>query len=391
MVGATMRLTVKHPPMRGARVRDVQTILTQLGFDTNGTDGKYGKKSRTAVRAFQKAAGLKADGIVGPQTYAALVLFVRANNDGAFGALLLALALHESAFQPDATVGGRRGLFMLPDNAPGNEPSGLTTTKQTDGDVAAAKSILETVYQLGRTKLSQCMRSVQAITNVTVEANQPSGKAPGARLFTLCWKLSTISQCLADILMLPAVRATGWAWSSIESAATASLNGGCVAAYQKAVGTGAIDRILAAAGRLGQVIDVEVDVFFGPKTQAFGPARAAPPAPTTEPALPTPSPAPEPAPEPTPTPTTSTPALDPNRIIEPDFSKAPPKKPRAPTTTPTPVTPTTTTKPTTSTPALAPDRMIEPDFSKAPKPKVAKKPLLPLIGAGLVGYMMLAD
>jgi lytic murein transglycosylase len=43
-----------------------QQSLTRLGFDTGGVDGAIGPKSRVAVRAWQKANGLPADGYLTP-------------------------------------------------------------------------------------------------------------------------------------------------------------------------------------------------------------------------------------------------------------------------------------------------------------------------------------
>lgn len=56
---------------RGEAVLDVQTMLCALGFPV-GRDGLFGPETDTAVRRFQQAAGLAADGIVGPQTLHAL-------------------------------------------------------------------------------------------------------------------------------------------------------------------------------------------------------------------------------------------------------------------------------------------------------------------------------
>lgn len=59
---------------RGEDVRYVQEILKKLGYDlgASGVDGIYGNKTVAAVKAFQKAHGLVADGITGPMTYQAL-------------------------------------------------------------------------------------------------------------------------------------------------------------------------------------------------------------------------------------------------------------------------------------------------------------------------------
>ncbi len=48
--------------------RDVQRRLKQLGFDPGEVDGIRGRKTIAAIRAFQLARQIKADGIVGPVT-----------------------------------------------------------------------------------------------------------------------------------------------------------------------------------------------------------------------------------------------------------------------------------------------------------------------------------
>ena len=69
---------VSHPTIRrgstGPDVVECQQDLIQLGYDLSpfGADGKFGKKTEDAVRAFQASVGLPADGIVGKKTWAAL-------------------------------------------------------------------------------------------------------------------------------------------------------------------------------------------------------------------------------------------------------------------------------------------------------------------------------
>ena len=57
---------------RNSAVSRLQADLTKLGFDTHGVDGWFGPKTNEAVLNFQKSRGLKADGVVGPITKAAL-------------------------------------------------------------------------------------------------------------------------------------------------------------------------------------------------------------------------------------------------------------------------------------------------------------------------------
>ena len=53
-------------------VRALQRGLNQLGYNAGNVDGVYGTVTAAAVRRFQQAYGLSADGIAGPKTRAAL-------------------------------------------------------------------------------------------------------------------------------------------------------------------------------------------------------------------------------------------------------------------------------------------------------------------------------
>ncbi|GAA0735788.1 N-acetylmuramoyl-L-alanine amidase [Clostridium oceanicum] len=50
-------------------VKEVQTMLTKIGYNCNGIDGIWGAGTLNAVRCFQKDCGLTVDGIVGNNTY----------------------------------------------------------------------------------------------------------------------------------------------------------------------------------------------------------------------------------------------------------------------------------------------------------------------------------
>jgi g-D-glutamyl-meso-diaminopimelate peptidase len=55
--------------MRGEDVKMLQSKLESLGYTVGPIDGIFGAQTERAVRQFQRANNIKADGIVGPQTY----------------------------------------------------------------------------------------------------------------------------------------------------------------------------------------------------------------------------------------------------------------------------------------------------------------------------------
>ena len=57
---------------RGEDVKTVQQKLKRWGYYDGGIDGIYGSRTKKAVEWFQRKNGLKADGIVGKETFRAL-------------------------------------------------------------------------------------------------------------------------------------------------------------------------------------------------------------------------------------------------------------------------------------------------------------------------------
>jgi peptidoglycan L-alanyl-D-glutamate endopeptidase CwlK len=49
--------------------KDVERIQRALGMKEKDVDGKYGNDTAKLVKAYQKRKGLKADGIVGKETW----------------------------------------------------------------------------------------------------------------------------------------------------------------------------------------------------------------------------------------------------------------------------------------------------------------------------------
>jgi len=64
--------TTLKPGDKGAEVKILQLALQHLGYSVGTVDGVYGPATEQAVKSFQTAHGLTADGVCGPQTLAAL-------------------------------------------------------------------------------------------------------------------------------------------------------------------------------------------------------------------------------------------------------------------------------------------------------------------------------
>ena len=67
-------MTVLKRGSTGLKVATLQDTLRARGFNPGATDATFGGATEAAVIAFQRSAGLLADGVVGPRTAAALGL-----------------------------------------------------------------------------------------------------------------------------------------------------------------------------------------------------------------------------------------------------------------------------------------------------------------------------
>ena len=67
----------------GSEVRQIQTRLKAWGYYSGAVDGIFGTATKNAVIKFQKANGLKADGIVGSKTLAAIGISGGSSNNSA--------------------------------------------------------------------------------------------------------------------------------------------------------------------------------------------------------------------------------------------------------------------------------------------------------------------
>lgn len=98
---------------RGADVKTLQSALRSAGYYFGNIDGIYGAQTRNAVKTFQKASGITADGIAGNETQT--VLFSGKNNyktlklgDTGTAVRKLQNALKEKGYYKDV-VDGRYG------------------------------------------------------------------------------------------------------------------------------------------------------------------------------------------------------------------------------------------------------------------------------------------
>jgi peptidoglycan hydrolase-like protein with peptidoglycan-binding domain len=89
----------------GPNVTSLQFLLTSRGRAT-AADGDFGSGTRAAVTAFQSSVGLTADGIAGPATFGALVSTVRQGSSGpAVQALQVQLNKHGRTVSTDGAFG----------------------------------------------------------------------------------------------------------------------------------------------------------------------------------------------------------------------------------------------------------------------------------------------
>ena len=99
---------------RGQAVKDLQNLLNHLGYSVGTVDGIFGSKTTNAVKAFQRAQGLQADGIVGPNTRSALA-----------NPKVTSTTPKTSGSQVDAIIADAKALIGVPYAWAGTTPSGF--------------------------------------------------------------------------------------------------------------------------------------------------------------------------------------------------------------------------------------------------------------------------
>lgn len=69
----TIELTTLRKGSKGAEVKTLQRLLTAIGYPCGAADGIFGSTTLSGVRAFQSAYKLTVDGVVGKNTWTALL------------------------------------------------------------------------------------------------------------------------------------------------------------------------------------------------------------------------------------------------------------------------------------------------------------------------------
>lgn len=103
--GGTRTWPTVRSGQSGEKVRTIQYHLRGRGY-TITVDGAFGSGTVSTVRSFQSSKGLSSDGVVGPQTWEALVVTVRNGSSGdAVRACQSQLAAHGQSVTVDGAFG----------------------------------------------------------------------------------------------------------------------------------------------------------------------------------------------------------------------------------------------------------------------------------------------
>lgn len=98
---------INTPGDRDEYVRTMQYLLRARSYKVN-VDGVFGAQTKSAVMKFQRSRGLKADGIVGGQTWKALFITVKRGSKGD-AVRALQNQLRASGYSDSVTVDGTFG------------------------------------------------------------------------------------------------------------------------------------------------------------------------------------------------------------------------------------------------------------------------------------------
>ncbi len=119
----------ESPLMRGDDVAELQSRLTQMGFDCGRVDGIYGPRLESGVKEFQKSVGISVDGKCGPATIISLLRLSRIVSGGA------PTAMRESATHRNRGPALANKVLVL--NPDGNDETVYDVALRTEGRLLA--------------------------------------------------------------------------------------------------------------------------------------------------------------------------------------------------------------------------------------------------------------
>lgn len=129
---------------QGSEVSDVQTRLKELKYYTGTVDGKFGSGTTNAVKAFQEANGLKADGVVGNQTKDALFSYYAVAYSGS-------TPITQSTPKPTAKPTAKATATPRPTATPNTENARVLEIGKTGSDVRQVQNrLIELGYMSGK-------------------------------------------------------------------------------------------------------------------------------------------------------------------------------------------------------------------------------------------------
>lgn len=120
----------------GAAVRELQAVLSLMGYYGGEIDGRYQESTAIAVSMFQESAGLPVDGVMGPNTWSALLPSVEAVRSASEPT---AAVPSDSSETPNSSSGFPTPSMLNPDpTAPASTEAPTTATDPSSADPPSA-------------------------------------------------------------------------------------------------------------------------------------------------------------------------------------------------------------------------------------------------------------